>query len=97
MWHHEDAGVGFNVMRSAVASAPRRPSPTPNPSTTPGVVSGGEGEWSPTHFIALPGHYNDPYVIERSRFNHGKLLLQDEYWSQVRNWGERDVGEGQPV
>jgi hypothetical protein len=88
MWHHEDAGVAFNVMRSAVASAPRRTSPSSHPSVTPGGGAGGGGEWSPTHFVAVPGHYNDPRFIERSRNNHDNLSLQDEYLSQesVTGW-----------
>lgn len=59
MWHHEDAGVGYNVFRALVAAN----------------ASG--------HYIAVPGHYNDPGIIERTAGEHlnGPLDANDEYWS----------------
>ena len=53
MWHHEDAGIGFNVFRAAVA----------------GNAS--------LNYIAVPAHYNDAGIIERSE----PLSPADEYWS----------------
>ena len=53
MWHHEDAGIGYNVFRAAIAA---------NTSTL---------------VMALPAHYNDPAIIERSE----PLNENDEYWS----------------
>lgn len=51
MWHHEDAGIGFNVFRAVVAA---------NASAS---------------IVPVPGHYNDPGIIERSPSS------QDRYWS----------------
>ena len=53
MWHHEDAGIGYNVFRAAVA----------------GNAS--------VNYIAVPAHYNDAGIIERSE----PLSPADEYWS----------------
>lgn len=104
MWHHEDAGVGFNVVRNAIASAaPTRASPltpTSHPHGGGGWPAGGggggteaphsiysTGREATTYLVALPGHYNDPYIIERTRHNDGKLTLHDEYWAEVRSRG----------
>ena len=51
MWHHEDAGIGFNVFRAIVSA-----------NATASIVP-------------VPGHYNDPGIIERSP------SPQDMYWS----------------
>lgn len=51
MWHHEDAGIGFNVFRAVVSA---------NASAS---------------IVPVPGHYNDPGIIERSP------SAQDRYWS----------------
>lgn len=51
MWHHEDAGIGFNVFRAVVYA---------NASAS---------------LIPVPGHFNDPGIIERS------ASPQDLYWS----------------
>ena len=51
MWHHEDAGIGFNVFRAVVSA---------NASAS---------------LVPVPGHYNDPGIIERSP------SAQDRYWS----------------
>jgi len=53
MWHHEDAGVGFNVFRAIVAQN------------------------ASMNYIAVPAHYNDAGIIERSV----PLDANDEYWS----------------
>jgi len=60
MWHHEDAGVGFNVFRAA---------PT---------------QQRKVHILPVPGHYNDPYIIERTRWTESvaSLSAEDEYWSR---------------
>ena len=51
MWHHEDAGIGFNVFRAIVYA---------NASAS---------------LVPVPGHFNDPGIIERSP------SAQDRYWS----------------
>ena len=51
MWHHEDAGIGFNVFRAVVRA---------NASAS---------------IVPVPGHYNDPGIIERTQ------SPQDLYWS----------------
>jgi hypothetical protein len=51
MWHHEDAGIGFNVFRAVVRA---------NASAS---------------IVPVPGHFNDPGIIERSP------SAQDSYWS----------------
>ena len=51
MWHHEDAGIGFNVFRAVVRA---------NASAS---------------LVPVPGHFNDPGIIERSP------SAQDLYWS----------------
>ena len=51
MWHHEDAGMGFNVFRAVVSA---------NMSA---------------HVVPVPGHFNDPGIIERSD------SAQDSYWA----------------
>ena len=51
MWHHEDAGIGFNVFRAIVSA---------NASAS---------------IVPVPGHFNDPGIIERSP------SAQDAYWS----------------
>ena len=51
MWHHEDAGIGFNVFRAVVRA---------NASAS---------------LVPVPGHFNDPGIIERSPSH------QDTYWS----------------
>ena len=51
MWHHEDAGIGFNVFRAVVRAN------------------------ATAVLVPVPGHYNDPGVIERS------ASPQDAYWS----------------
>ena len=56
MWHHEDAGIGFNVFRAVVSA---------NASAS---------------LVPVPGHYNDPGIIERSV----PLDANDEYWSTRR-------------
>ena len=43
MWHHEDAGIAFNVFRALVLA---------NKSA---------------NLVPLPGHYDDPVSIERTR------------------------------
>lgn len=79
MWHHEDAGVGFNVLRNAVSSAV-----VASPLELNGPQSlAMRSKSMPTHYIALPGHYNDPYIIERTRHVVGTLSPEDEYWAQV--------------
>jgi len=101
MWHHEDAGVGFNVIRNGVArggggsgvgntggvaGVTVRDTPNLNPNLNPNLKpnfksnAGGEGM---THMVAVPGHYNDPYIVERTRHVAGRLSPDDEYWSQV--------------
>jgi len=78
MWHHEDAGVGFNVLRNAVSSAV-----VASPLELNGPQSlAMRSKSMPTHYIALPGHYNDPYIIERTRHVVGTLSPEDEYWAQ---------------
>ena len=51
MWHHEDAGMGFNVFRAVV------------------------GANMSAHVVPVPGHFNDPGIIERSD------SAQDSYWA----------------
>ena len=51
MWHHEDAGIGFNVFRAVIYA---------NASAS---------------IVPVPGHFNDPGIIERSP------SAQDLYWS----------------
>ena len=54
MWHHEDAGIGYNVFRATVAAN------------------------ASMNYIAVPAHYNDAGIIERSA---PQLSPADEYWS----------------
>ena len=53
LWHHEDAGVGYNVFHAGAT-------------TTSGP---------PLTIVAVPGHFNDAGIIQRSR------SAQDQYWS----------------